>query len=64
MAFPIDHRYVAAGNAFANYYGRSREGVHVVSRRGLLKAGLAGVAGLSLPELLSMRAEAAKRAGR
>ena len=44
------------GHAFGNYFGRMAEGLTCVSRRGLLKAGLAGVAGLSLPELLRVRA--------
>lgn len=46
--------------AFANYYGRDREGLALVDRRGMLKAGLAGIAGLSLPELLRARARAAE----
>ncbi len=50
-------------HAFANFYGREREGVSLVGRRGMLKASLAGVAGLSLPELLRTRATAAE-AGR
>src|SRR5262245_64889373 len=52
-----------ATHAFAPFHGRSREGLALLSRRGMLKAGLAGMAGLSLPELLKTRAEAAK-AGR
>ena len=35
-----------------------REGLSVVSRRNLLKAGMAGMAGLTLPNLLQHRAEA------
>lgn len=50
-------------HAFDNYYGADREGLVVTSRRGMLKASLAGVAGLSLPELLRARAEAATRPG-
>ena len=46
-------------HGFNNFYGTQREGLRVVSRRGMLKAGLAGVAGLSLPELLRSRALAA-----
>lgn len=46
-------------HAFENFYGRDREGLTVVSRRGMLKAGLAGIAGLSLPELLRSQAAAA-----
>ncbi|MCE9608311.1 MAG: DUF1501 domain-containing protein [Planctomycetia bacterium] len=45
-------------HAFQNYYGSDREGLAVVDRRGMLKAGLAGIAGLSLPELLRARAGA------
>ncbi|MGD9723935.1 MAG: DUF1501 domain-containing protein [Pirellulales bacterium] len=39
---------------------RAHEGVRVVSRRSVLKASLAGLAGLSLPELLRGRAVAAE----
>ena len=48
-------------HGFANFYGRDPEGLAVVSRRGMMKAGLAGIAGLSLPELLRTRAAAAER---
>jgi hypothetical protein len=44
-------------HAFGNYFGAEPEGLVVASRRNLLKASLAGVAGLSLSELL--RSEAA-----
>jgi uncharacterized protein (DUF1501 family) len=37
----------------------TREGIVVASRRGMLKAGVAGMAGLSLPGLLKARARAA-----
>lgn len=50
-------------HAFNNFYGVDREGLVVTSRRGMLKAGLAGIAGLSLPELLRSRAEAARPGG-
>ncbi len=43
---------------FVNFHGRTREGLAVVDRRGMLKAGLAGIAGLSLPELIRTRAAA------
>ncbi|HVX09792.1 MAG TPA: DUF1501 domain-containing protein [Pirellulales bacterium] len=39
-------------HAFQNYFGVDREGLVVASRRNLLKASLAGVAGLSLDEVL------------
>lgn len=51
------------GHAFANFHGRTAEGLTVTNRRGLLKAGFAGLAGLTLPGLLQARAEAAE-AGR
>ena len=47
-------------HAFENYHARRREGLMVLNRRGMLKAGLAGMAGLSLPELLKQRATAAE----
>jgi hypothetical protein len=46
-------------HAFSHWNARGREGMVVVSRRSTLKAGLAGVAGLSLPALLQARAEGA-----
>jgi hypothetical protein len=49
-------------HAFHNFHARRREGLTLVGRRGMLKAGLAGVAGLSLPELLRTRSEAAASA--
>ena len=45
------------GHAFTFLNGRAREGVTVFSRRSMLKASLAGFAGLSLPNLLRLRAE-------
>lgn len=44
------------GHAFENYHPRLREGLWVNSRRGMLKASMAGVAGLTLPALLQARA--------
>jgi hypothetical protein len=49
-----------ARHAFQNYFGAEREGLVVASRRGLLKASLAGVAGLSVSELLRSEAAAAQ----
>ena len=46
-------------HAFAGLNARTREGLTVVSRRGALKASLAGMAGLSVPALLRQRAEGA-----
>src|SRR6266851_519734 len=47
-------------HAFASFNALEREGLAVVSRRNMLKAGLAGIAGLSLPSLLRNRALASK----
>jgi uncharacterized protein (DUF1501 family) len=49
----------AAGHAFRFLNPRLRDGLNVYSRRSVLKAGLAGIAGLSLPELLRLRQAAA-----
>jgi len=46
-------------HAFASFNGRAREGLTVFSRRSLLKASLAGLAGLTFPGLLRLRSEAA-----
>jgi uncharacterized protein (DUF1501 family) len=47
-------------HAFTELHPRVREGLTVRSRRGLLKAGVAGMAGITLPGLLRARAEAAR----
>jgi hypothetical protein len=49
-----------ARHPFGSFLGREREGLALVDRRGMLKAGIAGIAGLSLPELLKVRADAAQ----
>lgn len=49
-----------AGHSFGNFFGRNREGVFLDSRRSMLKAGMAGIAGLSLPGLIEARAEATR----
>lgn len=48
-------------HAFTHFNPLVREGLALPSRRNLLKAGLAGVAGLSLPSLLKAQATTAKR---
>ena len=48
------------GHAFAHLMPLEREGLVVASRRNMLKASLAGLAGLSLPGLLRRRASAAE----
>ena len=45
-------------HAFEDYHPRTREGLCVASRRSMLKASMAGIAGLSLPGLLEARAAA------
>ena len=47
-------------HAFAYFNPRAREGLTVFSRRSMLKASLAGLAGLSLPSLLHLRSQAAE----
>src|SRR5690242_3766948 len=47
-------------HAFSFLNGRVREGVTVFSRRSMLKASLAGLAGLTLPGVLQARGEAVK----
>ena len=47
------------GHAFRFFNAREREGLVFAGRRGMLKAGLAGFAGLTLPNLLRARADAA-----
>jgi hypothetical protein len=47
-------------HAFPHFLGRVREGVTVCGRRSVLKAGLAGIAGLTAPGLLAHRAMAAE----
>ena len=39
-------------HSFGNFHGTTREGLTLTDRRSMLKAGIAGIAGLSLPELL------------
>ena len=46
-------------HAFASFNALDRDGLTLLSRRNMLKAGLAGIAGLSVPRLLQERVEAA-----
>lgn len=48
-----------AGHSFGNFFGRTQEGVYLQTRRSMLKAGMAGIAGLSLPGLIQAQAEGA-----
>lgn len=51
---------VAPSHAFAGFNAREREGLVIRGRRGMLKAGMAGVAGLTVPDLLRARSRAAQ----
>lgn len=51
-------RHQHASHAFGWMHARQPEGLVVMDRRGMLKASLAGFAGLSLPNLLRWQAEA------
>lgn len=46
-------------HAFRHFNAEDREGLLLFSRRNMLKAGLAGIAGLTVPDLLRQRAQAA-----
>ncbi len=52
--------YRASTNAFAGWRPRDAEGVCVIGRRSMLKASVAGLAGLTLPQLLQARAGSAR----
>jgi hypothetical protein len=58
MSQPVPHAH-SAQHAFTFLNPRATEGVVLRSRRSMLKASLAGIAGLTLPNLLRIRAEAA-----
>ncbi|HEY7426285.1 MAG TPA: DUF1501 domain-containing protein [Gemmataceae bacterium] len=51
-----DRRGHTHQHAFRNFRPSEREGLTLLSRRNMLKAGLAGLAGLSVPTLLRQRA--------
>jgi len=53
--FRCDTRSHVERHAFTNFNAREVEGITVFGRRSLLKASLAGMAGLSLPGLLANR---------
>ncbi len=59
MDKPAKHTH-APSHAFKYLNAREREGLSVVSRRSVLKASLAGMAGLSLCDLLRLRSSAAQ----
>jgi uncharacterized protein (DUF1501 family) len=58
MTAPTPHCHQ---HAFTHFNALQREGLTVLSRRNMLKAGLAGIAGLTVPALLRSRAEAAAK---
>jgi hypothetical protein len=53
-----DRRQHREQHAFTHFHARAAEGVRLVSRRSTLKAGIAGLAGLSLPALLRAQDDA------
>jgi hypothetical protein len=57
----MSHARTHQTHAFSHWNLLARDGVTVLSRRNMLKAGFAGVAGLSLPHLLQARAEASQQ---
>src|SRR5436189_142113 len=50
-------------HAFTSFIPSEREGLVLRTRRNFLKAGLAGIAGLSVPRLLQHRAHATEAGG-
>jgi hypothetical protein len=54
---PNEHQ---SQHAFTHFNAREREGMRLVSRRSTLKAGLAGIAGLTAPGLLQLQAAGAE----
>jgi len=58
MFDPLSNSASGPAHAFTGLNARVREGVVVSDRRGVLKASLAGLAGLSLPGLLRARSQA------
>lgn len=63
MSLPHGTQHTS-GHAFTSFHGRQREGLMMLDRRGMLKASLAGIGGLTLPTLLRRRAEAARTGSR
>ncbi len=59
-----NHGSLHSQHAFGSFQGRTREGLTLTNRRGMLKAGLAGVAGLSLPGLLKAQAGSGAKSGK
>lgn len=51
-------------HAFSHFNAREREGLPILGRRGMMKASLAGIAGLTFPKLLEARQEAAREGKR
>ncbi len=57
--FRCDRTQHEQQHAFVGFHARAAEGVRLLTRRSTLKAGIAGIAGLSLPGLLRAQDEAA-----
>jgi len=53
-------QHILPPHAWTDFHARRHEGLTFFDRRGMLKASLAGIGGLSLPGLLQLRAEGAR----
>ncbi|MBX7106716.1 MAG: DUF1501 domain-containing protein [Gemmataceae bacterium] len=60
MSAAACHATAHGRHAFENFHGTTREGLVLQTRRGMLKAGLAGMAGLSLTDVLRSRVHGAE----
>ncbi|MCI0359665.1 MAG: DUF1501 domain-containing protein [Planctomycetaceae bacterium] len=56
--FGCNRKQHGTEHAFLSWNARAKEGVRLVGRRSTLKAGIAGIAGLSLPALLAAQDQA------
>ncbi|MBL8815836.1 MAG: DUF1501 domain-containing protein [Planctomyces sp.] len=61
IVIPGQHSNVHQKHAFTSLNPLQRDGLVVSSRRNMIKAGLAGIGGLTVPELLRQRAFASQR---
>jgi hypothetical protein len=60
MSVPQCSQFEHARHAFEDFHGTTREGLVLQTRRNILKAGVAGLAGLSLTDVLKSQATAVK----
>jgi hypothetical protein len=59
--YPMHLKRTHAVHALTGFHSPTPDGLTVVTRRNMLRAGLAGIAGLSVPELLRARAAAVEQ---